>query len=69
MSVFTALNNTKKKQRKFNITPYGNNKLISRFSSPPAPENMARPKFFLFCYESLSWPKVVGANLSVIKLL
>ena len=25
---------------------YGNNKLISRFSSLPAPENMARPEFF-----------------------
>ena len=25
VSVFTAFNNTKKKQRKFNITPYGEN--------------------------------------------
>ena len=25
LQVFTALSNTKKKQRKFNITPYGEN--------------------------------------------
>ena len=28
MSVFTALNNTKKKRRKFNITSYGENFLL-----------------------------------------